>query len=110
MPGSRPARFRACALRAAPYLRPTRSCIRFFLNCPIGGWSIKSRIEFSLRCEKRMTAQRRLMLMEDSPDNLDILRLLLQDAFEIHAFACPAEALEQIERISPELLLLDIAM
>src|SRR5215471_7988499 len=57
-----------------------------------------------------MTMRTRLLLIEDSPDNLDILRLLLQDDFQIHAFTSPAEALEQIEQISPELLLLDIAM
>jgi CheY-like chemotaxis protein len=54
--------------------------------------------------------RKRLLLIEDSPETLLVFRTLLQEDFDFMACSSCPEALMQIERLAPDLLLMDIAM
>ena len=55
-------------------------------------------------------ARKRLLLIEDSPDNLLFFRTLLEEDFDFMACSSCQEALNDIGRLAPDLLLMDIAM
>jgi len=55
-------------------------------------------------------ARKRLLLIEDSPDNLLFFRTLLEEDFDFKACTSCQEALNNIGSLSPDLLLIDIAM
>jgi CheY-like chemotaxis protein len=54
--------------------------------------------------------RKRLLLIEDSADNLFLFRVLLEQDFDLTACASCSEALDRIRSITPDLLLMDIAM
>ena len=57
-------------------------------------------------------ARARIMLIDDTPANLDLLRALLRRAGlqNIHAFIDPREAVAQLETVQPDLVLVDLHM
>jgi putative two-component system response regulator len=55
-------------------------------------------------------ARKHLILMEDIPDNLDVLRLMLEERFDITPCLSCWELLHAVETCTPDLLLLDIGM
>jgi CheY-like chemotaxis protein len=57
-----------------------------------------------------LLARKRLLLIEDSPETLLVFRTLLQEDFDFTACSSCPEVLSQIETLSPDLLLMDIAM
>lgn len=52
----------------------------------------------------------RILIVDDEPKNLKILRIRLKDGYEIEEAATGEEALEKIESFNPALVLLDIMM
>lgn len=52
----------------------------------------------------------RILIVDDHPDNLEILEDVLGDDYEIATAACGEEALELAETFRPALILLDIMM
>ena len=52
----------------------------------------------------------RLLIVDDDRDNLELLTYLLGDKYRVFSYGCVHEALENLERANPDLLLLDIGM
>lgn len=53
----------------------------------------------------------KIMIVDDEPDLLDVVRLILEsDGYQVVTAGSGAEALEKIEREMPDLVLLDIIM
>jgi CheY-like chemotaxis protein len=52
----------------------------------------------------------RLLLVDDNPDNLEVLTVILGQKYRVHGYACAQEALTALETAKPNLLLLDIGM
>jgi CheY-like chemotaxis protein len=52
----------------------------------------------------------RLLLVDDDRDNLDVLTVILSEAYEVVSCASAAEALMALDAVKPDLLLLDIRM
>jgi CheY-like chemotaxis protein len=58
-----------------------------------------------------MAEQRKhLVLMEDIPDNLDVLKMMLEARFEVTPCVSCRELLRTVETCTPDLLLMDIGM
>ena len=51
-----------------------------------------------------------LLLVEDDPDNLEILRIILSEKYRVSSYGCAAEAMTAVEGEKPDLLVLDITM
>jgi CheY-like chemotaxis protein len=54
--------------------------------------------------------KRRLLLIDDAPDNLDFLSVFLADTYDVFCYTSGEEALHALPGIKPELLLLDVRM
>jgi two-component system cell cycle response regulator len=55
--------------------------------------------------------KKRILVVDDHEDNIELLRARLEArGYEIHAASDGQAALEQVERISPDLILLDVMM
>jgi CheY-like chemotaxis protein len=54
--------------------------------------------------------RKHLVLIEDVRDNLEVLRAMLEGDFDIAAFTSCQEALDGIQELIPDLLLMDIGM
>ena len=52
----------------------------------------------------------RLLLVEDHPDNLTVLTVMLSNKYEVLGYGSPVEALTAVEAFKPDLLVLDIGM
>ena len=52
----------------------------------------------------------RLLLVEDHPDNLVVLKLLLSDRYQVLGFVSADDALTSLDSFKPDLLILDVAM
>ena len=52
----------------------------------------------------------RLLLVDDNPDNLEIVTFFLSQKYDVYGYASAAEALSAIDTVRPELLVLDIRM
>ncbi|WPM05899.1 PleD family two-component system response regulator [Borreliella sinica] len=52
----------------------------------------------------------KLLIVDDSPTNLDLLVNILQDAYEVEVATNGLDALRQVEKDSPDLVLLDIGL
>jgi CheY-like chemotaxis protein len=52
----------------------------------------------------------RLLLVDDNPDNLELLAVLLGEKYCVASYGSAAEALSDLEAVRPDLLVLDIAM
>ena len=52
----------------------------------------------------------RLLLIDDAPDNLEFLTLLLRDKYDVFGYASCMEARLALLSIKPDLLLLDVRM
>jgi putative two-component system response regulator len=55
-----------------------------------------------------MTA--RLLLIDDVPDNLEFMAILLRDNYDVFSFGSPGEAIVRFREIRPDLLVLDVRM
>jgi two-component system CheB/CheR fusion protein len=54
--------------------------------------------------------KRRLLLIDDAPDNLEVLTVLLGDQYDVFSYGSCREALLDLPDIKPDLLLLDVRM
>jgi len=54
--------------------------------------------------------QKRLLIVDDEPDNRDYLRTIFADGYEVHLAADGIEALDKAREVQPHLILLDILM
>lgn len=53
----------------------------------------------------------RILMVDDEPHNLDILRIFLKSLkYEVFEATCGTEALIMVEQVSPDVILLDIMM
>ena len=52
----------------------------------------------------------RLLLVEDNPDNREVLAVLLGQTYEVAAYGSAAEAVAALETFEPDVLVLDIGM
>ena len=52
----------------------------------------------------------RLFLVDDDPDNLEIVTVFLSQTYDVYGYGSAAEALSAIDSVRPELLVLDIRM
>jgi CheY-like chemotaxis protein len=52
----------------------------------------------------------RLLVVEDDQDTLDLLTLWLSEKYRVCGYRCADEALEALQVVKPDLLLLDIGM
>ena len=52
----------------------------------------------------------RLLVVDDNPDNLEIVTLFLSQKYDVYSYGSAAEALSAIDTVRPELLVLDIRM
>jgi CheY-like chemotaxis protein len=52
----------------------------------------------------------RLLLVDDSPDNLEVLAVLLAEKYRVWSYGSAAEALRALETVKPDVLVLDIGM
>jgi CheY-like chemotaxis protein len=52
----------------------------------------------------------RLLLVEDNPDNLELLAVLLSERYPVASYGSAAEALNALDAVEPDLLVLDIGM
>jgi CheY-like chemotaxis protein len=57
-----------------------------------------------------MKTARRLLLVDDDIDNLEILTVILSAKYDVSSYPCAEEALAALEAAKPDLVLLDIAM
>ena len=57
-----------------------------------------------------MKTARRLLLVDDDKDNLEILTVILSAKYDVSSYPCAEEALAALEAAKPDLVLLDIAM
>src|ERR1051325_9862938 len=55
-------------------------------------------------------ARPRLILVDDSPDNLDAFSSILADEFDVSAHTSPTDAVKAVSAVRPDVLVLDIAM
>ncbi len=53
---------------------------------------------------------KRLAVVEDNPDNMMLVRALLEDDYELDTYTCGAMALVGIRNSEPDLVLLDISL
>jgi CheY-like chemotaxis protein len=51
-----------------------------------------------------------VLLVEDDPDNLELLTVILGEKYRVLGFRCASEALTALETAEPDLVLLDICM
>jgi CheY-like chemotaxis protein len=51
-----------------------------------------------------------LVLVDDNPDNLEIVAVFLSQKYDVYSYGSAAEALSAIDTVRPELLVLDIRM
>jgi two-component system alkaline phosphatase synthesis response regulator PhoP len=56
------------------------------------------------------TMKRRLLLADDAPDNLELLTVLLGEKYELFSYSSCQEALSDLKKANPDLLLLDVRM
>jgi CheY-like chemotaxis protein len=54
--------------------------------------------------------KRRLLLIDDVPDSLEFLAVLLGDKYQVFTYSSGGEALFVLKEVKPDLLLLDIRM
>ena len=54
--------------------------------------------------------KRRLLVIDDAPDNLEFLTVLLRDTYDVFSYGSCGEALPDLPDIDPDLLLLDVRM
>src|SRR5438874_10995166 len=54
--------------------------------------------------------KRRLLLIDDTPDNLEVLTVLLRDKYDVFGYGSCTDALAALQSIKPDLLLLDVRM
>ena len=52
----------------------------------------------------------RLCLVDDEPDNLEVLTILLSQKFRVFAYGSASEALGALEGIQPDVVVLDVRM
>ena len=52
----------------------------------------------------------RLVLVEDDRDNLEVFSILLEERYNVFAYRSPLEALNAIDAVMPDVLVLDIGM
>jgi CheY-like chemotaxis protein len=52
----------------------------------------------------------RLLLVDDDPDNREVLTVILSEAYNVLSYGSAAEALLALDAVKPDLLLLDIRM
>ena len=52
----------------------------------------------------------KVLIIEDVPDSAEILRLFLLSDFDLTLCSSAAEALSSVERVAPDLLLMDIGL
>jgi CheY-like chemotaxis protein len=52
----------------------------------------------------------RLLLVDDNPDNLEILAFLLRERYTVFTYSAAPEAVQAIASVKPDLLVLDIGM
>lgn len=57
-----------------------------------------------------MAERRHVVIVEDNPDNLSVLQLLVGQEFEVSGFTSSTEVLHGIADLTPHLLLMDIGM
>ena len=57
-----------------------------------------------------VTVRARLVIVEDDQDNLEALSMLLGEKYDVFSYASPTKALNAIEAVRPDLLMLDIGM
>ena len=51
-----------------------------------------------------------LLLVDDNPDNLELLAILLGERYRVSSYGSAAEALGDLEAVKPDLVVLDIGM
>jgi CheY-like chemotaxis protein len=56
------------------------------------------------------TSRPRLLLVDDNPDNLEILGVLLSERYHVVSCASAAQALAEMDAVRPDVVLLDIRM
>ena|SRR5690242_8054272 len=54
--------------------------------------------------------KKRILLIDDHVDNLEMLAVLLAEQYDVRAFASAEEALRLVEEFRPDLLILDVRM
>jgi CheY-like chemotaxis protein len=54
--------------------------------------------------------KRVVVVVEDDPDHLQIMRVMLQDEFIVRSYASPSEALAVLQSMLPDIVLLDIGL
>ena len=56
-------------------------------------------------------ANERILVVDDDPDLVEVMRLTLEDAgYRVHSAASGAEGLEKVKEIDPDLIILDVMM
>jgi CheY-like chemotaxis protein len=55
-------------------------------------------------------AKHRLLVIDDAPDNLEFITVLLRDKYDVFGYGSSGEALLHMPDMKPDLLLLDIRM
>jgi len=53
---------------------------------------------------------KRLLLVEDDPDNLELFTVMLGEKYEVLSYSSPADALMAFQVFKPDLLVLDVGM
>jgi putative two-component system response regulator len=56
------------------------------------------------------TDKPRILLVDDEPTNLQVLRAILSETYRLSYALSAAEALKQVEQEAPDLILLDVVM
>ena len=56
------------------------------------------------------TRAARLLVVDDNPDNLEIVTVLLGQKYDVYGYGSAAEALDALDTVRPGLLVLDIRM
>lgn len=56
------------------------------------------------------TVRHRLLLIDDAPDNLEVLTIMLSGKYDVLGYSSAEEAMLALINYQPELLLLDVAM
>jgi CheY-like chemotaxis protein len=52
----------------------------------------------------------RVLLVDDNPDNLELLAVLLSEHYMVSSYGSAAEALRELDTVKPDVLVLDIGM
>jgi len=60
--------------------------------------------------ETACTMKSRLLIIDDAPDNLEVLTVLLRDKYKVFSYGSCENALKDLQDIKPDLLLLDVRM